>query len=214
MKPIVQHDGVWWPEDDVTARTIVGGDCLSDVREFLTHVPERDVVIQAGGNVGLYPAALADHFSMVATFEPDPTNWECLQRNVKARDPLRRVVATQAGLGAEVGFCAPHEVHKNNCAAHRVDYGTGDVPATTIDALNLAKCSAIWLDIEGGEHFALIGGAKTIERFNPTIVIEDKGLETTFYGVPRGAMHGWLAERGYQPVARLGRWDTVFRRAR
>lgn len=208
---IVLIDGMYWPMDDTIARPIVAGDCASDIAGLLPHIKGRSIIVQAGANVGCYPLALADSFHCVHTFEPDPVNWDCLTRNLKARDSLHRVLAHHAGLGAEPGVCTPREVHKHNCAAHRVDFGTGDVPVMTIDGLGLEKCDCIWLDVEGAEHFALQGAEKTVERFKPLIVLEDKGLETAFYGVPRGAMHAWLAARGYREAGRNGRWDSIWR---
>lgn len=205
-------DGWWWPLADIDARPIVAGDCASDIAGLLPHIPGRSVIVQAGSNIGMYPVALADHFHMIVTFEPDPVNFECLTRNVKARDSLHRVVAHHAGLGAKPGLCTPREVHKHNCAAHRVDFGAGDVPVLTIDGLGLEKCDALWLDCEGSELFALQGAVETIARFSPTICVEDKSLESTFYGLPHGSLRQFIEGLGYTEVARNGRWDTVFRR--
>lgn len=209
---IVLIDGWAWPMDDTVARPIVAGDCASDIAGLLPHIKGRSIIVQAGANVGCYPLALTDHFNAVFTFEPDPVNWDCLTRNLKARDSLHRVVAHHAGLGAEPGVCTPREVHKHNCAAHRVDFGTGDVPVMTIDGLGLEKCDAIWADCEGAELYALQGAKETIARFSPTICVEDKGLETTFYGEPHGSLRAYIEALGYREVAKNGRWDTIFRR--
>jgi FkbM family methyltransferase len=208
---ITQIGGLYWPKADTCARQIILRDCEPDVASMLKHTPGRSVIVQAGGNVGVYPLALADHFNCVITFEPDPDNWACLEKNLAARDSLRRVVAHRAALGETDGLCVPVEVDHGNTGAHRVDFGTGDVPVMTIDGLSLERCDGIWLDIEGSEWFALKGAEQTIARFAPTIRVEDKGLDRRFFGIEPGSLQAWLSERGYSEVDRIGR-DKVFLR--
>lgn len=213
VKPGIYQDigGWWWPLDDEKARPVILRDCAPSIAELLLFVTGRDQIVQAGANVGVYAVALTDHFNCVRTFEPDPTNYECLVKNLAARDSLHRVVASHAALGAEVGQCSPLVVHERNCGAHRVSYGGGPVHVTTIDGLGLMACDCIWLDIEGAELPALRGAARTIERFSPVIAVEDKGLHRAF-DIADGALQAWLAERGYEQVGQIGR-DKIFRRA-
>lgn len=204
--------GWWWPLDDQHARPVILRDCQPAIVELLPHIdPDRRVIVQAGGNVGVYPVALTDHFAQVITCEPDPTNYACLVRNLEARDSLKRVKAFNAAFGEAEGACTPVEVHPRNCGAHRVAYDKGDVPVMTIDGLNLQRCDAIWLDVEGSELFALKGAEQTIQRCSPAIATEDKGLDAQFFGVAPGSLQAWLAERGYDQVAQIGR-DRVFKR--
>jgi FkbM family methyltransferase len=207
---ITQRDGWWWPATDTDAHHIIMRDCEPDVRALLPHIRGREVIVQAGANVGVYACALADHFQHVFTAEPDPTNYECLKANLKARDSLERITALHAAFGEALGGCAPVEVTAGNCGAHRVDFNRGQIPVWTIDGLELEACNAIWLDVEGSELLALKGAADTIERYSPTISVEDKGLHRAF-GIEDGALQAWLAERGYELVARQGR-DKIFNR--
>lgn len=212
--PIANYSGWWWPADDVDARHVVMRDWKPDIAALLPHIRGRDVIVQAGGNVGVYALALADHFQRVVTCEPDPTNYACLAKNLEARDSFKRVQATHAAFGDGFGWCSPVEVKARNCGAHRVDFipamQPGPVSVITIDSLMLDACDCIWLDVEGSELMALVGAAETITRFSPTISVEDKGLHRTF-GIPDGELQRWLAERGYELVARYGR-DKIFTR--
>lgn len=208
---IAQVEGWWWPASDTDARYVIMADYRNAIAAILPHIEGRIHIVQAGANVGVYPITLTDHFATVTTFEPDPTNWACLVNNLKARDGLERVGAFNAALGEHRGVCATLEVHARNCGANRVAFDTGAVPVRTIDGLDLGACDAIWLDIEGSELFALRGAVNTIERFSPTIAVEDKGLDGQFFGVPPGSLQTFLADLGYQEVARIGN-DKVFRR--
>lgn len=211
MTPLLaQFDGWFWPAGDTEARGVITRDCAPSIAQLLSHFSGRDLIVQAGANVGVYPIALADLFQSVITCEPDPTNWACLQKNLAARDSLNRVTAFNAAFGAAPGTCDPVEVQPRNCGAHRVSFGSGDVPVFTIDSLNLPACDAIWLDIEGAELLALQGAEKTIKRFSPVIAVEDKGLHKAF-GIPDGALQEWLENRGYEYADKIGR-DKVFRR--
>jgi FkbM family methyltransferase len=209
MTELTQHDGWYWPSNDTDARYVITRDCEPDIAALLEHIPGRRLIVQAGGNVGLYPVALAKHFDRVVTAEPDPTNWACLWRNLLAHDPDRKVDARNAAFGPEPGACKMHVVKESNCGAHRIQEGSG-VLMLTIDSFALLECDAIWLDVEGFELPALQGAEWTIELFSPVIAIEDKGLNEAF-GIEAGAVQRWLADRGYSEVARIGR-DKVYKK--
>lgn len=206
------HNGWYWPAIDTDTRAVVERDCEPSIRALLQTFAGRDCIVQAGANVGMYPVALAQHFNAVFTVEPDPTNWECLKRNLETRNPSDRIAALHAAFGEEEGACVPVHFKPRNCGAHQVKFGTGEIPVWTIDGLELSACDCIWLDIEGAELLALKGAVRTIEQFGPVIACEDKGLGRSF-GVERGALQSWLAGFGYEQIGRIGN-DSVFRRAR
>jgi FkbM family methyltransferase len=210
---ITHIDGWWWPAIDQHARGVILRDCAAAVSRIAQLAPKHDVIVQAGANVGVYPVALADRFQKVITFEPDPTNWDCLDRNLKARDSLGRIMPFRAALGAAEGWCMPAVVEVANCGAHRVDYRPeGLVSVVTIDSLPLEACDVIWLDIEGPELFALQGAESTIRRFSPLIAFEDKGLGEAFQ-IPHGAADRFVRDLGYSFVERQGN-DSIYRRTR
>ena len=206
------HDGFWWPRSDSDARPVIMADVGPDIAALMPHVLGRDLIVQAGANVGVYPLALADLFQRVVTVEPDAANFECLTRNLLARDSLHRVVALRAAFGAEEGRCSVVETKFGNCGAHHVDYAGAEVRVRAIDDLRLHACDCIWLDVEGAELPALRGAVQTILDYSPTIALEDKGLGREFFGQQLGAVQAFLADLGYSEVARFGR-DKIFRRA-
>jgi FkbM family methyltransferase len=62
--------------------------------------------------------------------------------------------------------------------------------AVNIDAMGLARVDFIKLDIEGMELEALAGGAQTIARHRPAMLIEQAKAGA-------GALRAWLSSRGY-----------------
>lgn len=207
---IVQRDGFWWPEADEAARPALMREVGPAVEEVLRHVRGRLCIVQAGGNVGVYPLALADHFRRVITFEPDPVNVRCLWLNVAARDTFRRIDARNAALGEWFGSCGVEEVEPGNCGAHRIRPDEGQVVMMPLDGMALIACDAIWLDVEGYELPALRGAQETLERFSPVIIVEDKGHGAAF-GCSPEELTAWLQARRYEQVSRVGR-DKIFAR--
>src|SRR5210317_451863 len=73
-----------WPVGETGLKTSFG-DCFH-INDFLHLVPDKRVVVQAGGACGIYPAYLAEHFSVVYTFEPNPELFRCLISNADNPD--------------------------------------------------------------------------------------------------------------------------------
>jgi FkbM family methyltransferase len=185
-------DGLWWPDFDVRCRAAVVTECAAAMPIVLPLVKEKRVCVQAGGNVGVYPLALAKVFDQVITFEPDAANFDCLSINADKSNIQR----WWGALGAEQGQCSVVPTERDNCGAHKTVPGSA-VWVDTIDSIPLDACDLIWLDIEGAEADAIKGAMATIEKFSPIIVLEEKGLG------PKADLPG------YSRVMRIGN-DTVY----
>ena len=202
-KTIREVDGLYWPATDSETRVSVLM-TLGDLHKYVELCSNRKVVVQAGGNVGVWPKELSKHFERVYTFEPDPINWECFQKNV--REP--NVIAQHAALGSKPGFVSiEHDAF--NCGASQVCDGS-DVPVVTIDSLKLPACDLLQLDIEGYEFEALKGAERTIKKHSPVIVLEQKGLGDR-YGTTDEETTEWLGNLGYKRVHAIHR-DVVYMR--
>ena len=193
-----QVNGFWVPEKDVGCSAVVF-QSLPDLDGAMRLCKAFDVVVQAGGNFGVWPSHLSSHFKTVYTFEPDALNFACLCRNVG--DKLN-VIKMQAALGKEHG-CVDLRRREENAGAHFIE-GVGNIPVIAVDDLLLPKCDLIVLDIEGFELNALHGAAKTIGAFHPVIHIEDKGLSEK-YGSAEGDAEKWLEQFGYKVRSRPSR---------
>lgn len=205
--------GLLWPAYDHKCAKVVFR-MASDLDVILKFVPGRDVVVQAGGNCGVWPRALAPLFKQVLTFEPDPMNYTCLRHNTK---DFGNVIQYNMALGHEAGygemFTPSHET--DNCGALQFDVnGLGSttvkdaIQMVRLDSLGLQTCDLLYLDIEGFEHMALRGSLETIKRCKPVIVIEDKGLSER-YGYKQGEAFEVIQPLGYKVVQRIHK-DVVF----
>jgi FkbM family methyltransferase len=162
--------------------------------------------VQAGGHCGIWPLWLAERFEHVFTFEPEAANWECLQRNC-AREP-DKIFAVNACLGERASSISL-KINGRNTGGHKGTPAAGDTPVVTIDGLALAACDFVMLDVEGMELPALKGAARTLERFHPAVMLEQRGHGDRFGWGGDEAVAAWLKARGYRERARVA-YDVVF----
>lgn len=197
-----EDNGLWWPKADRIAKSFILSN-VSDLERIVTFCDKKDLIVMAGGNVGVYPKAAAKHFKQVVTFEPDKLNYECLKLNCDESN----ILAYNTAIGEK---CETKGLlrHLSNCGAHMISESGNDCEVITIDSLNLPACDLIMLDIEGYEYFALKGAEKTIRQFYPVISVELKQLGKE-YGIDDIEILKFLTELGYQKAMRVGR-DVVF----
>lgn len=195
--------GLLWPAEDRECAKVVF-DMTSDLEVVYGHCAGFRAVVQAGGNCGVWPAALAKRFGRVYTFEPDPMNFRCLCANA----PGENVYKFNACLGNERKLVDLAR-DPRNIGAHYVTDEAQRIPVMRIDDLCLGDCDLIYLDVEGYEFDALEGALDTITRCRPVIAYEDKGLSRR-YGREQGAIEAWLCHphNGYRVAARPHR-DVV-----
>lgn len=196
--------GLVWPDMDKACAKVIF-DMSADLEVAMNFVTSdsRKVCVQAGGNCGVWPRALAPLFGTVYTAEPHPLNFVALTMNTAG---LPNVVRLQAAFGYDRDLIklalADHELE--NCGAFFVERG-GYIPTLRIDDLHLRECGLIYLDIEGMEQNALRGAEHTIRQCRPTIIVEDKGLSEK-YGTAKGDCEKWLeAEFEYVVAKRIHR---------
>jgi FkbM family methyltransferase len=179
---------------------------LPDLNVSYTHLNQFRTVIQAGGNIGVYPATMAKQFERVITVEPDLTNYQALLLNVAGRDNIEH---HWAAFGDKIGTASVDHPYPENIGAHQLKAGN-DVRVLTIDSFCVDNCDFIQLDIEGYEHLALLGAERTIKKTHPVITLELKGLGSR-YGYSDEDTINLLQDWGYEIVGRVNR-DVIFAR--
>lgn len=189
-----------WPEGDIHCKAHLENRWV-DAKRPLEYVVNMGVCVQAGGNCGVWPKFLSGVFQTVYTFEPDPTNFLFLCKNVPEKNVIKFNAALGYGRRCISTVLPAHE--KDNVGALQCEDG-GVIPVLHIDDLGLPACDLIQLDIEGMELLALMGGRQTIEKYSPVIMIEDKGLSEK-YGYKQGEAISYLQAMGYQIVESVKR---------
>lgn len=165
-------DGVapWvWPKDDVGAWEGPKNDWPQIKQGIIDYVKKFNVVVQAGGNCGMYPRLLSNMFQTVYTFEPDPLNFHCLVHNCQKDN----IIKINAALGETNKLLRVVPLNNENVGMHKVqDDGVRITPTFTIDQLALTQCDLIQLDCEGYEPNVVLGAMETISTFKPVIILE------------------------------------------
>jgi FkbM family methyltransferase len=179
---------------------------LPDLNVSYTHMNQFRTVIQAGGNIGVYPATMAGQFERVITVEPDLTNYQALLLNVAGHANIEH---HWAAFGDKIGTASVDHPYPENIGAHQLKAGN-DVRVLTIDSFCVDNCDFIQLDIEGYEHLALLGAERTIKKTCPVITLELKGLGLR-YGYSDEDTINLLQDWGYEIVGRVNR-DVIFAR--
>jgi hypothetical protein len=99
-------------------------------------------------------------------------------------------------------------IDPKNIGAHQIEPSGSDFEIRTIDSFGFDDVDFIQLDVEGFEHFAIVGGMETIKKCSPVICLELKGIGKR-YGHPDEDTIELLKSIGYTIRARIHR-DIVF----
>jgi len=181
---------------------------LAHLDAVMQLVPGRTAVVQAGGNLGLFPKRLATEFATVYTFEIAADCFEMMTENA----PEENIIRFQAALGERHGLVGACRVRRDGKPdahegiTHVVPHGT--IPTLLIDDLALPVCDLIYLDIEGYELYALRGAVETLQRCRPVVALEiNKSLK--YVGLTPEQVTGFIAAQGYKRLLQLGS-DQVF----
>jgi len=174
-----------------------------------TQIKEGDTVLDIGANVGYFTlkfARLVGPTGRVYAFEPDPTNFAILQKNIAANGYTNVVLENKAVSNVS----GPIQLYlSDNAADHRIyDSKEATVRQTIpIDAVRLddyfrdrsEKIDFIKIDTQGADY-AVVKGASRLLNVNRHIKITSEfwpyGLEKM--GIPPRAFVSLLRNQGFQ----------------
>jgi FkbM family methyltransferase len=140
-------------------------------------VQRNRVAVDVGANKGVYTRLLADLASHVHAFEPNPKAYRWLNRSLRANvTPHRIALSDRDGEGAlyipQHGrrYSNQHgSLHESTAAA---PHGAVTIETRTLDSCALTNVGFIKIDVEGFEAEVLAGAQRTINQFQPTLLIE------------------------------------------
>jgi FkbM family methyltransferase len=172
--------------------------------KMLDLLPERNIVLDIGAHVGFWSKKMAADFAQVLSFEPVPTNFECLTKNVTAANALL--------FNYGIGYWGVREMylHKSdNSGSWSTEIFDGDVesgkaPFIPLDCIKVnGRVSAIKLDVQGMET-----GTAMLEQHKPLVCVEVKSK-----GKVDGRIQYFLERRGAKLLDRVGKdlfmgWPT------
>jgi FkbM family methyltransferase len=154
--------------------------------------------LDVGCRVGEFSRYLQRDFQRVYSFDPN------LWKNFKYNVDLSKVTHFQCALGEERGETEMYGGTHSETSGGKYKIAS----VYTIDAFDFPDVDYIKIDVEGFEKKVLVGAAQTIERYSPTIVIEQN--EVVLEGDRRYSAKEYLEGIGYREVAVDKRgWDFV-----
>lgn len=153
--------------------------------------------VDVGCRDGEYARYLQQHYQHTYCFDPRE-RWR-FPHNVD----LAKATHFECALGDEVTDIVMYG------GTHKVrDLTPMTVRCLTLDSFEFQDVDYLKVDVEGFEKKVLIGGARTIERCRPLIVIEQN--TAALPGAERYDARAWLEERGYSVKATCARgWDYI-----
>jgi FkbM family methyltransferase len=148
-------------------------DCWhSSKTKYFNYLKKANVVVTAGGHIGLYSRFYSKIFKTVYAFEPEPHSFFCLTLN----NPNKNVIKIQAALSNVRGLIEMNGVSPMSLQIQN-DHPEAFIPTFLIDDLKLKECDLIQLDVENNEYNALLGGKETIVNYKPVIILENGNTE-------------------------------------
>tara|TARA_R110000764_G_scaffold68406_5_gene141940 strand:- start:932 stop:1582 length:651 start_codon:yes stop_codon:yes gene_type:complete len=191
-----QVNGLWLPDSDTH---FSGPDYEIGTRQVVLGLTkERRLALDVGAHVGIWTCHLADEFGEVISLEPNPENFECLQKNTEGMDnvtlrnegaswtsDMMTLVHNREGNSGMWSLAMPGE----KVPGHKSHF----VKVITIDSLALPDLDLIKIDAEGHEPGVLRGAMSTIERCRPVLCMEVKGNGVA-YSIVTDALYQAFAE--------------------
>lgn len=152
----VVHTGSW--DDASTVMVVFFKKEYGDLRD----IPEGATIIDIGANIGAFSlfAARAAKRSTVYAFEPMPSLYRILERNIGANRLGSRIEATPQGVWSRTGRLALF-LSATSTSSHSVYEGGRTGGAVDIDVVSLAdvferrqitRCDLLKMDCEGSEY--------------------------------------------------------------
>jgi FkbM family methyltransferase len=147
---------------------------------FRQLIAPGQVVLDVGANIGAHTlcfAKLVGPEGAVLAFEPQRIVYQMLCGNI-ALNALTNVFANHLALGREAGTVLvpqPDYALPGNFGGIALgSFASGErVSVVALDSLDLPRCDFVKIDVEGMERDVLEGAARTIERFQPTLYVEN-----------------------------------------
>jgi len=179
----------------------------------LTLECESPVVLDIGANSGAFSLIAAVNPNMHCfAFEPNPSAYDILRRNIALNNLEGNVEAFQLALAETSGTAtlkvpASGEQDGFACIGDPVrftDWTEFEVPVSTVDDFvkeqGIERVDLIKIDTEGCELFVLKGARSLIERWHPYILCECYELNTRQFGYHPSEISKLLSSFGYSQM--------------
>lgn len=188
------------------------------------HLPQDAVVMDVGANVGIFSLSLwKDHpnIGKIYAFEPLPTTFAQMQRNLALNAHAGKIAPVNAGVSNEKGsfdFFLPGadeaaSMQPNPDAFYQQESVDGrytgrakmerhTCAVTTLDAFvqehDVTRVDLVKCDVEGNERNVLLGGANVLKKYRPVVYCEMLRKHAKRFGYHPNDIIADMRGRGYR----------------
>jgi len=188
------------------AHFIAPGLCEFDVMSFVMHfLRPEDLFVDVGANVGAYTVlASGVAGAKSVSFEPSPSTFWYLARNVKLNNLEKLAEPFNLALGKEQGVMHLTEgLGTENYVSRQAEPGrTTPVGVAALDKmLEDRQPVLLKIDVEGFESQVLAGASRTLAQPSLRAFIIERMGNANRYGEDEAIMHERIRALGYIPCA-------------
>lgn len=175
---------------------------------FNAEIKKNDVVLDIGANIGYYTliaAKLVGENGVVFAFEPEPTNFALLKRNVEING-YKNVILVQKAVSNKTGKVKLY-LSERNLGDHRIYNSQDGRQSIEIEAIRLddyfkdynGKIDFIKMDVQGSEGGVFQGGSRVLKKNKDVKVVTEfwpVGLKR--FGIDAEEYLKLIIEHGFQ----------------
>ncbi len=160
-----------------------------------THLSKEKNTLDVGGAAGIYSTWFCHHSKHVYSFEAVPEVHTQLKKLESQFDNITTYNLALSNFNGTSKFFVDDKRLSNSSFQNLVDGIEIAVEARTIDSMNLDNVGFIKIDTEGTELDVLEGAQDTIEKYNPTCMVE---IYHKFNKYPLNTSFEFFFDRGYR----------------
>ena len=177
-----KHQNIWLPDGEkhfpewmTKNGEVVNGRGTYQIKKFreaMKWCKRFRAAVDVGAHVGLWSMHMASQFAEVYAFEPVVQFRECWRANMTG---VKNTTLHHVALGAVRAEVKMAIDSADSGGTHVANNGLDtDTPLVPLDSYEFGEVDFIKIDCEGYELDVLEGAVKTIDRWKPCIIVEQK----------------------------------------
>ncbi|MEP7322955.1 MAG: FkbM family methyltransferase [Saprospiraceae bacterium] len=185
-----------------------------------------DVIVDVGANIGSWTLLFGKIAEMGKVYAIEPsTLFINLTSNIDLNQSLHNVDSYRLAFGNSKGLVIEDDTYRREHNEGMIRFLPGNtieepraVEMTTLDdwaeVNNIQRLNWLKIDTEGMEYQILQGGAKTLNTFQPNLLLEVNNENLKFYNSSASALYALIYSHGYRYFYSAGKRgelkDSVF----